>query len=218
MNITSLLSTENFIAVNKQLIKEIGLLEAVLFCELCAEHDYYEKEKQLQPDGYFYSTIDNIEQRLRITKKQQLRIITNLQKLQLISIKYKDIPRKRYIKIEQENLLKQLSLLGSSSGAKREPLVGAKGNIKNNIIRITNKEYKEKKFIKPTVEEISAYCKENNYDIDAEYFYDFHEQKGWKITKANTPMKDWKATIRTWVRNQKAKEKTNGDSDEWNFR
>lgn len=60
---------------------------------------------------------------------------------------------------------------------------------------------KEKKtrFIKPTLEQIKDYCKERNNNISAEYFYDFYERNGWKVGK--NPMKDWRACIRTWERN-----------------
>lgn len=60
---------------------------------------------------------------------------------------------------------------------------------------------KEKKtrFIKPTLEQIKDYCKERNNNIDAEYFYDYYERNGWKVSK--NPMKDWRACIRTWERN-----------------
>lgn len=58
------------------------------------------------------------------------------------------------------------------------------------------------KFTKPTVEEVDDYCKEKGYSIDAAYFVDYYESKGWLVGK--TPMKDWKAAVRTWVRhNQK---------------
>ncbi len=64
---------------------------------------------------------------------------------------------------------------------------------KNNI--------KEKRFIKPAIEEIAAYCEERNNTVDAQRFYDFYESKGWKV--GNTPMKDWKAAIRTWEGNER---------------
>lgn len=56
-----------------------------------------------------------------------------------------------------------------------------------------------KKFIKPTIEEISAYCAERNNNIDSQQFYDYYEANGWRVGK--NPMKDWKACIRTWERN-----------------
>ncbi len=57
---------------------------------------------------------------------------------------------------------------------------------------------KTKKFNKPTIEEIKAYCTERNNGIDANYFFDYYESKGWQIGK--NPMKDWKAAVRTWER------------------
>lgn len=58
---------------------------------------------------------------------------------------------------------------------------------------------KVKRFKKPTIDEVVEYCRENNYNVDANKFWDFYESKGWKVGK--NPMKDWKASVRTWVRN-----------------
>lgn len=53
-----------------------------------------------------------------------------------------------------------------------------------------------KRFVKPTLEEIIAYCQERNNKVNPQAFFDFYEAKGWKV--GNQPMKDWKACIRTW--------------------
>lgn len=55
-------------------------------------------------------------------------------------------------------------------------------------------------FTPPTVEEVAAYCRERQNGVDPEQFVDFYSAKGWKI--GNQPMKDWKAAVRTWERNQ----------------
>lgn len=55
---------------------------------------------------------------------------------------------------------------------------------------------KSNRFKKPTLEEVKAYCKERNNQVDAERFIDFYESKGWKV--GNQSMKDWKACVRTW--------------------
>lgn len=57
-----------------------------------------------------------------------------------------------------------------------------------------------KTFSKPTLEEISAYCQERNNSVDAQRFFDYYEAKGWVVGKS--PMKDWKAAVRTWERNE----------------
>ena len=57
---------------------------------------------------------------------------------------------------------------------------------------------KSKRFVKPTVDEVRAYCEERQNGIDPEYFVDYYEARGWIASK--TPMKDWKAAVRTWER------------------
>ena len=56
-------------------------------------------------------------------------------------------------------------------------------------------------FVKPTVEEVAAYCAERHNNIDPEAFVDFYDSKGWKVGSA--PMKDWKAAVRTWEKRHK---------------
>lgn len=53
-----------------------------------------------------------------------------------------------------------------------------------------------RRFVKPTVEEVQAYCDERGNGMDARSFVDFYESKGWMVGK--NPMKDWKAAVRTW--------------------
>lgn len=57
------------------------------------------------------------------------------------------------------------------------------------------------RFVPPTVDEVRAYCRERGNKVDAESFVDFYESKGWMVGKNR--MKDWKACIRTWERNNK---------------
>ena len=58
--------------------------------------------------------------------------------------------------------------------------------------------YKTKK---PTLEEVKEYCLERNNNVDAEAFIDYYEANGWVQGKGK-PIKDWKACVRTWERNQ----------------
>jgi len=80
----------------------------------------------------------------------------------------------------------------------------------NNINVITKEKVaeepkKKKDFVKPTLEEVQAYIKEQRFIVNAETFIDYYESNGWKVGK--NPMKDWKAAVRTWE--QKEKEKRN---------
>ena len=66
---------------------------------------------------------------------------------------------------------------------------------------IDNNKKNNRAFVKPTVEEVKAYCEERQNNVDAETFVDFYESKGWMIGK--NKMKDWKCAVRTWERSRK---------------
>jgi hypothetical protein len=79
-------------------------------------------------------------------------------------------------------------------------------------IRIKNKELeketninivavkKSRVFLKPTLEEITEYCKERNNKIDPQYFLNYQTARDW-VLKGGQKIKDWKAVIRTWESN-----------------
>ncbi len=51
----------------------------------------------------------------------------------------------------------------------------------------------------PTLEEVEAYCQERGNRVNARRFMDFYTANGWRMGK--TPMKDWKAAVRSWETN-----------------
>ena len=73
--------------------------------------------------------------------------------------------------------------------------------IKNNTI----KEKRAHTFFKPTIDDVKLYCLKRDNKLDADRFCDYYESNGWKV--GNSPMKDWKAAIRTWERTETKKEK-----------
>lgn len=73
-----------------------------------------------------------------------------------------------------------------------------------NILDLSDKNKpKSKNFVKPTVEEVKQYCDERKNNIDAESFIDHYEANGWM--RGKTKVKDWRACVRTWERNNKNK-------------
>ena len=87
----------------------------------------------------------------------------------------------------------------------------------NNII--ITPQTKSKKFTKPSLEEINNFILENNLKVNGEHFYDYYESNGWKVGKNS--MKDWKATLRNWNRNNfneksKSSSKTKNE-EQWEF-
>lgn len=69
-------------------------------------------------------------------------------------------------------------------------------NKENRNINNTLSNNSRAKFQKPSLDEIRLYCQERNNKVDPERFFNFYESKGWVVGKS--PMKDWKAAVRTW--------------------
>lgn len=55
----------------------------------------------------------------------------------------------------------------------------------------------------PTLEEIKAYINEKKSNVDPQAFFDYYTKIGWVYGKNKLPIKDWKACVRTWERNNK---------------
>jgi len=66
-----------------------------------------------------------------------------------------------------------------------------------------------KPFKKPSVDEFKQFLKESKLSVDYNAFTDYYESKGWMIGK--NKMKDWKAAVRTWARNDKKWESKGSD-------
>ena len=91
-------------------------------------------------------------------------------------------------------------------------------NKKKNNIKVKNNMLDNNartRFTPPTLDEVSAYCQERGNSVDAERFVSFYESNGWKVGK--NPMKDWRAAVRTWERDNRpqAKTQTKSFADIW---
>lgn len=112
-------------------------------------------------------------------------------------------------------LLKRLDTSMTSNERFRDMIIAAKSNNHASIMipsckpsSLNRREEKRKKkeaakppsrtFIKPTIEEVTAYCLERGGRVDPQAWLDHYESNGWKVGK--NPMKDWRAAVRTWER------------------
>ena len=78
--------------------------------------------------------------------------------------------------------------------------------LKDNI----GKTVKTRKFIPPSIEEVSNYCLERNNSVDPQKWIDYYTSNGWMVGK--NKMKDWKAAVRTWERNNYQNIPNNGNN------
>lgn len=70
-------------------------------------------------------------------------------------------------------------------------------NNKSNIKDEKSKRKNASNFVPPTLEEVTAYFKERNTDIDPQAFWAYYEANGW-VQSRGKPIKNWKACLITW--------------------
>lgn len=113
-------------------------------------------------------------------------------------------------------------LAQQKSRAKRKLLSASKGDVNDSQENVNDsqgtdieeekEEEKEKKkknvkrFSPPTIEEVKAYCAERKNNVDAQRFVDYYTSNGWLVGK--NKMKDWRAAVRTWERNNSSSSKS----------
>lgn len=138
MNILSLLASDNYIVINRDLLKKYGINVALMLCELASEYNYFDQSGKLE-DGMFYSTIDNINERTGLSKYQQSEALKVLDKIGIVKSVVKGIPAKRFFKIDVEELATQIVNISPSSCKEIGKLDGEKVETKNNNRKLINK-------------------------------------------------------------------------------
>ena len=202
MGVLQLLASRNYIVVNKDLIRIIGLEESVILGELASEYNYYLDRQELE-DGYFYSTIENIENNTGLNEYKQRKAMNSLKLKKIIEVKIKGIPAKRYIKLNEEQVTELLNikffnnLRTSSLKFKELELKNLKGNnniINNNKNNNNNNIYGEFKNVKLTDEE---YQKLKEKDL-----LPYIEKLSSYIASKGKRYKSHYATILNWSRKE----------------
>lgn len=112
--VISLISSRGFIAVNKHLAKMYGLDEAILLGELASEYEYWETRGGIE-DGYFYSTVENVQENTTLSDRRQRAAIKTLKEAGIISVKVKGQPPKRYFLIDEARLMQELNLVNAQN-------------------------------------------------------------------------------------------------------
>jgi hypothetical protein len=167
----------------------IGLEETIILGELASEFDYWEKQGSLE-DGYFYSTVENVQNNTTLSDHKQRKALKSLQDRGLIDVKLKGIPAKRYIKINEllvfnlfnEQLLNYSN--ASSQNFKELDVKNLKGN--NNITnkninnKINNKKESKKESFDSLIDNYTA-----NEDLRTELKNHLATRKAKKATLTN---------------------------------
>jgi uncharacterized protein YdaU (DUF1376 family) len=73
-----------------------------------------------------------------------------------------------------------------------------------------------KRFVPPSVSEVKAYCDERRNRVDPQSFVDHYTANGWM--RGKTKLKDWRAAVRTWERNDDRSGTANNGSHAGGYR
>ena len=182
------LAHDNYISVNRTLIKAVGLIGAVLIGEILSEARYYASEGLLA-DGWFYSTVENITDRCGLSKHQQGEALKDLLELGLIEVEYRGIPRKRYVRVDairtidlinQQRVSGKWANFSPTSGQKVSQQEGEKSDI-NKPNKNPNKNPEEKR-----ESERTKPCRLNGHQEEIKAVIDyFNEVVGTRYTYRN---------------------------------
>ena len=165
----------------KQTLKEHGLIDIV------------QRRKDGKIEGWFIKVSHLVNERKADEIKIKVQDINNTQNEQVENCTCGN---------EETNALKE-----NIKCLKKEIEMLKNNNIgeNNNTPKAEKSEraVKKERFKAPSVEEVQAYCRERGNTIDAQHFVDYYSARGWMLGKSH--IKDWKACVRTWERNESFK-------------
>lgn len=151
MNINNIMASDSYLIINKELIRKIGLNEALVLSELCNQFYYWEREGKLI-NNMFYSSQENISNNVGLSKRQVSDIVHKLEDLNLVKTEIKGMPGIKHYEINLQNLFNAIS----SNDCKKCSYMTAKNDIislqkttlnnnKNNNKNINKKEITKEK-------------------------------------------------------------------------
>lgn len=164
-------------------------------------------------NGNLPSNEDVLAHALRVDKQMLSNCLILLKQEKIICLNDDGSIFVKFIE-EQKNTMNDVSVKRSLAGSKggqanAKQMLSKRQAIACNQIQIQNQSLKKDTIVSqkrevfqiPSIEEISKHCQERNNGINAEQFWNHYQSKGWMIGK--NKMKDWKAAIRTWEKNNR---------------
>lgn len=119
--IFQLLNPNNTVSVNRPLAHAIGLNEAVAYGALVAKYYWY-SERGMLDNGWFYSTVPDLQESTALTERQQKRCVDNLIKAGLVRCELRGMPARRsFFIVEDIELIQALLTAGEAYIAQVKP-------------------------------------------------------------------------------------------------
>jgi len=133
MGVLQLIAQNNFISVNKYLIKQFGLNEAIILGLFASIDNYNEKD-------WFYCTYERIEEETGLTKYLASNAIQSLVSLGVLDDHKQGVPCKRFFRFNEECIFDYLKLSELTARDKASSLQGVDSVDGNNNTYNKNKD------------------------------------------------------------------------------
>ena len=173
MSVLKLIASKNFITVNKDVVKAVGLIEANVLGALCSELAYCESLGRTTEDGFFPFSIELLQEETSLGRKSQDTAISHLMNAGLVEQKNFGIPNKRHFRINEQAV--EMLLLGHTSLSESDTQVCPQGTnciVPKEQTIISNKDSKKDS---------------NKAEED---IYGFGQTDDYQVTESNQPTQD----------------------------
>lgn len=170
--------------------ERLTALEKIILMEI----DSLDKE-----DGCFASN-EYLAKFCQCSQSKVSSAISKLKKLGYIRVKSFD-GRKRFLKSCMSFSVGQTTKKEKSAYQNLEEIV-LEDSTSKNTSRDSMAKPKSRRFVPPTLDEAKDYAEKMSYSIDVEHFIDYYTANGW-VQGRGKPIKDWKAAMRNWAKNDK---------------
>ena len=103
MNVYEMLSRDNYLTVNKLLMRHIGISESILLSELCYRRQFLDRSGKMTKDGFFYATVEDVEEETTLNDYAQRKILDKLKDMGLVEVERRGLPAKRYTETKKHS-------------------------------------------------------------------------------------------------------------------
>lgn len=112
-----------YICVNKALMHNLGNDAAIVYAELVRNYLYYKKQDTMTDDGYFFCTVESLQENCNVSKAQQNKIFKTLAEKGLVKLDYRGLPKRRYVSlIADENAVNAVFSLPEKQDKKKDKM------------------------------------------------------------------------------------------------
>lgn len=122
MTMLKKIASTNYLIINKDIAKIFGNDVSLLLSELAGWHDFFKNNEELI-DGWFYLSVEKVEQNINLTQYQQKKALDELQKFGVVQTKIAGVPARRMLKINErilENLIQEVKKIENKNLKKCE--------------------------------------------------------------------------------------------------